>query len=92
MRCCRLNVVRFAGHEIDQTILTLITHGFTGVVVWVELFWIPHKYRNWKLESGIAVAYGVTYLVWNMICYSQNDVWAYPTLQVRTTMENRLPF
>lgn len=91
MRLCATNLVfpacavvtDLSGHEVDRTILTLVTHGFTGIVIWVEIFWIPHKYCNWKLEAGIAGLYAIVYLIWNVICYTQNDVWAYESLQVR---------
>lgn len=73
----------------DNTVLCLLQHGFTLIIINVETFVTRHKYGRWYTELPIVVVYGVCYLGWNILVHVETGVWAYPSIQVRCRLCRR---
>jgi hypothetical protein len=54
------------GREIKDS-LTLVHHGFTALVAWIDMFCIRHRYPQQPLWTLLlSLGFGVVYLGWNM--------------------------
>eukprot|EP01138_Halocafeteria_seosinensis_P004681 gb/GECG01004787.1/.p1 GENE.gb/GECG01004787.1/~~gb/GECG01004787.1/.p1 ORF type:complete len:429 (+),score=22.37 gb/GECG01004787.1/:1-1287(+) len=62
--------------------LTLLHHGFTALVAWIDIFCIRHRYPEQPLWTLLlSLGFGAAYLGWNILCHHFNQHWTYSTLQ-----------
>ena len=52
-------------------------HGLTTIFITLEIFITAHRYGRIVVDLGIVLAYASTYLAWNMIGHSIDEVFPY---------------
>ncbi len=71
--CCSYWFLVFDPKATGKILLSSFMHGVSGVVIWVELFVVPHRFGKWIPEVALVLIWAAVYLAWNLVCYVVND-------------------